>query len=254
MKVYFLVLARDAKLVSSKVSELSRLGCPYLIVCGERTDLPNTVYREPRGKYDAINFGLSLLPSDVDVIVFNDVDTEIHNFGDALSAITTQNVDLVFARVQVVEGPQTTFYSFLDTLRKRIPLAASGELMLVRFDVLKKILPIQGCKAEDSYILYKILEKNGRVAFCQKCYVTTKRTTRSEQEESYKRRTVAGIYQALSMSRPPLVIRSFYIALPFLSPLLLVLGKRGYYWSKGILLGYFDYLRGDTSSSWRPTY
>jgi hypothetical protein len=75
-----------------------------------------------------------------------------------------------------------------------------------------------------------------------------------EQEEVYKRRTVGGIYQALSMSKPPIMVRLFYTLLPFASPLLLILGRKGYYWAKGILSGYVDYARGDRSASWRQTY
>jgi hypothetical protein len=254
MKVFFLVLARDASAVDEKVRELTRLGCPYLIVCGERVNHPNVVYREPKGKYDAINFGLRFVPSNTDVVAFNDVDTEIHNFKAVLRLIQNENVSLVFVRVNVKHGPQLTFYSFLDALRRRIPIAASGELMLIKYRFLKSIAPLKGCKAEDSYILFKVLENGGKAVFCEECYVTTKRTLRAEQEEVYKRRTVGGIYQALSMCKPPVMVRLFYTLLPLASPLLLVLGKKGYYWTKGILSGYVDYARGDRSASWRPAY
>ena len=78
MRIFFIVLAREASLVKKKVIELKNLGFPYLIVCGERINQPNVVYREPKGKYDAINFGLSLVPSDTEFVAFNDVDTKIH--------------------------------------------------------------------------------------------------------------------------------------------------------------------------------
>jgi hypothetical protein len=126
--------------------------------------------------------------------------------------------------------------------------------MLVRQRFLERILPLKRCKAEDSYMLFKILETGGKVAFCEDCYVVTERTSSSDQEESYKRRTVGGIYQALAMSKPPLVVRLFYSLLPFVSPLLLVLGRNGYYWSRGILLGFVDYARGDTTGAWKATY
>jgi len=254
MKVFFIVLARDASALEKKVREINGLGYPYKIVCGEKVNHQNVVYREPKGKYDAINYGLMFVPSETDVVAFNDVDTEIHNFEDALRLFQDENVSLVFVKVNVTHGPQLTFYSFLDALRKRISIAASGELMLVRHEFLKNIMPLKGCKAEDSYILFKALEKGGKTVFCEECYVTTKRTTRAEQEEGYKRRTVGGIYQALSMTRPPVVVRLFYTLLPFVSPLLLVLGKKGYYWAKGILLGYVDYARGDRTAAWQPTY
>jgi hypothetical protein len=254
MRVFFLVLARDASAIDKKARELESLGYSFVIVCGERVDHPNVVYREPVGKYDAVNFGLNFVPHDVDVIVLNDVDTEIHNLAGALRLFEDEKLSLVFVKVDVKQGPQVTFYSFLDALRRRIFLAASGELMLMKYNFLKSILPLEGCKAEDSYILFKVLEKGGKAAFCEECYVTTRRTTRDEQEEAYKRRTVGGIYQALSMTDPPVMVKIFYLFLPFLSPFLLISGKKGFYWAKGILLGYVDYARGDRTASWRSTY
>jgi len=254
MRVFFVVLARDSSGVRRKARELDSLGYPYLIVCGEKVNNSSVVYREPKGKYDAVNFGLKFVPSDTDVVAFNDVDAEIHNFEKALGLLQDESVSLVFVKVHVGYGPQLKFYSFLDPIRKRIPIAASGELMLIRYELLRSILPLKGCKAEDSYILFKILEKGGKAAFCEECYVTTKRTAHAEEEEAYKRRTVGGIYQALSMSRPPFMVRLFYVLLPLASPLLLILGKKGYYWTKGILSGYVDYARGDRSASWRQTY
>jgi len=254
MRVFFVVLARDASGVDEKARELDNLGYPYLIVCGERVKHPNVVYREPKGKYDAVNYGLNFVPSDTDVVALNDVDTEIRNIEAAFNLLGGENLSLVFAKVQVTGGPQLAFYSFLDSLRRRVPITASGELMLIRYSALKNVLPLKGCKAEDSYILFKVLECGGEVAFCEDCYVTTKRTTLVEQEEAYKRRTVGGLYQALSMSDPPLTVKLFYMLLPFVSPLLLILGKKGYYWTKGILLGYVDYARGDKTASWQKSY
>ena len=163
-------------------------------------------------------------------------------------------MDLAYARVDVGSGPQLTFYSFLDRVRKRVPIAASGELMLIRRRVLNKILPLKGCKAEDSYILFRVLEEGGSVAFSEDCFVTTKRTSSGREEEAYKRRTVGGIYQALSLSRPPALVRLFYLLLPLMSPLLLISGRNGYHWTKGILLGFMDYVRGDRAVSWKPSY
>jgi cellulose synthase/poly-beta-1,6-N-acetylglucosamine synthase-like glycosyltransferase len=252
MEVFLVVLARDEAGVKKKVLELDRMGYPYVIVCGQKIDNSHVVHREPHGKYDAINFGMQFVPSQTDIVAFNDVDTTIHNFEAAIHAMQNMNASLVFARVDVEQGPQASFYSLLDPIRKRIPVAASGELMLVRYDSLKRILPMKGCKAEDSYILFKVLENGGKVAFCKECSVTTKRTERSSEEEHYKRRTVGGIYQALSMSKPPLIVRLFYTLLPFASPLMFAAGRNGYYWAKGILLGYVDYMRGDRSASWLP--
>jgi hypothetical protein len=110
------------------------------------------------------------------------------------------------------------------------------------------------CKAEDSYILFKVMELKGRVVFCEDCYTETERTRSIEKEEDYKRRTVCGIYQALAYAKPSSFVRIFYVLLPFASPILLFLGKKGYFWMKGILLGLTDYLRGDRSGIWQPAY
>jgi len=252
MRIFFVVLARDAAKVDEKTRELDSLGYPYVVVCGEKVESPNVVYRAPKGKYDAVNFGLRFVPSDVDVVAFNDVDAEIHDFEATLPLLQDGSVSLVFVKVRVTEGPQLTFYSLLDFLRKKIPIAASGELMLIKQSFLRKILPLKECKAEDSYILFKVLEEGGKIAFCEDAYVVTKRTALAEQEEVYKRRTVGGIYQALSMTKPPFFVRLFYVLLPLVSPLLLVFGRKGYYWSRGIILGFVDYARGDRTGSWKP--
>jgi hypothetical protein len=56
------------------------------------------------------------------------------------------------------------------------------------------------------------------------------------------------------MTKPPKTVRLFYLLLPLLSPLMLLSGKKGYYWAKGILLGYVYYMRGDKTASWNRTY
>lgn len=253
MKLFFLVLARDEGGVDEKVEELQGLGVPYLIVCGKKLNYRNVVYREPKGKYDAINFGASFVPKNVDVVALNDVDTKVYHIGAALRHFNSKNVALVFARVSVKEGPQKFFYLILDSIRRRFPITASGELMLIRRNMLEHILPVKPCKAEDSYLLFKVLELKHEVVFCEDCYAETERTKSVEKEEDYKRRTVCGIYQALAYTRPSHLIKLFYILLPFASPMVLVLGKKGYYWMKGILLGLTDYLRGDLSGVWEPT-
>ena len=253
-RLFFIVLARDRTLVDDKIRELEKMGVPYKIVCGERLNHPNVAYRAPKGKYDAINFGASLIPKDVDMVVMNDVDTIIHNFHLALRYLKDEKVALVFGTEMVKEGPQYLFFRFLNPIRRKIPIAASGELMFIRRDVFEKILPIKPCKAEDTYILFKVLEYGHKIVFCEDCYAETERTKTAEEEEIYKRRTVTGIYQALSYAKPPLLIRLFYFLLPFTSPLLLVLGKKGYHWTRGILFGFLDYLRGDRSGFWEPKY
>jgi cellulose synthase/poly-beta-1,6-N-acetylglucosamine synthase-like glycosyltransferase len=254
MKLFFLVLAKDEKHVDEKIEELKNLGVPYLIICGRHLNHPNVLYRKPQGKYDAINFGARFVPEFADVVVLNDVDTKIHNFQAALHYFNSEELALVFVRVFVRNGPQRLFYVILDLIRRRLPITASGELMLIRRDVLRKVLPIKPCKAEDSYILFKVLEFKYKAAFCEKCYTETERTKTAEKEEMYKRKTVAGIYQALAYTKPPYVCKLFYFLLPIASPLLLVFGKKGYFWMKGILLGLFDYLRGDRTGVWQTTY
>jgi cellulose synthase/poly-beta-1,6-N-acetylglucosamine synthase-like glycosyltransferase len=253
-KVFFLVLARDGAHVNDKIRELENLGVRYKIVCGERLNHPNVVYRAPRGKYDAISFGASLVPKYVDVVVMNDVDTIIHNPDLALEHLKDEKVAMAFGTELVKEGPQNLFFRLLNPVRRKIPIAGSGELMFLKRNVLDMVLPLKPCKAEDTYILFRVLERGFKVVFCEDCYAETERTMTAEEEEAYKRRTVAGIYQALSYSRPPDVIKLFYILLPFSSPLLLVLGKKGYFWMKGILLGLIDYLLGDRTGVWQATY
>lgn len=46
----------------------------------------------------------------------------------------------------------------------------------------------------------------------------------------------------------------FYSLLSFISPLLFISGRNGYYWTKGILLGYVDAIKGDRSGSWPASY
>lgn len=254
MKLFFLVLARDRKHVRHKIEELEKLEKPYKIVCGERLSDPNIVYRAPRGKYDAINFGASLIPKDTDIIAMNDVDTTIHNFDLALRYFDDERVSLVFGTELVKEGPQNLFFRILNPVRKIIPIAASGELMLIRREVFERIYPLKPCKAEDTYILFKVLEYGHKVVFCEDCYAETERTKSADKEEAYKRKTVSGIYQALSYAQPPALVKLFYMLLPAASPVLLFLGKRGYFWMRGILLGLSDFLRGDRTGLWATTY
>jgi cellulose synthase/poly-beta-1,6-N-acetylglucosamine synthase-like glycosyltransferase len=252
MKLFFLVLARDEKYVNSKIEELACLGVSFLIVCGKKLDRPNIVYREPKGKFDAINFGFNYVPKDADVVILNDVDSKIRNIRAPLKYFSAKDVALVFAKVSVKEGPQRLFYGLLDFIRRRFLISSSGELMYVRREALKKVLPLKPCKAEDSYILFKVLESGNKAVFCEECCAETSRTQTEKEEEGYKRRTVSGIYQALAYTKPPISIRLFYMLLPIMAPLLLVAGKKGYFWMKGILLGALDYLRGDVSGVWKP--
>jgi len=254
MQPFFVILAREGRHVVDKVRELEDLGVRYLIVCGENLNLPNVIHRVAKGKYDAINFAAQNLPKDAKVIALNDVDTRIRNIEEALHDFGRTRASLLFAKLRVKEGPQVFLNTILDRLKRRIQVTASGELMLIRRDIFEKILPLKPCKAEDTYVLFKTLEQGGRAVFCEKCYVETDRTTSAQKEEGYKRKTVAGIYQALSYTKVPFRIKLFYMLLPFVSPVLLVLGRKGFYSMKGIILGFLDFIRGDREGYWEPTY
>ena len=84
--------------------------------------------------------------------------------------------------------------------------------------------------------------------------MVTERTKIAKNEESYKRKTTTGIYQALFYVKPPFAILFFYYMLPFASPILMIFGRNGYYWMRGIILGFLDYLRGDKRGYWLTTY
>lgn len=253
MNLFILCLAREKKHVLEKIRELDALEVSYKIVCGEHVSHPNVVFQAPKGKFDAINFGVSLMPPRTDIVVFNDVDTKIHNFHKALKFFDDPAVAFVFGTEFVKEGPQTLFLRLQNFIRRIFPIVASGELMFIRSEIMaKQIYPLKPCKAEDTYILFKLLEKKYRVVFCQESYAETVRTSDPKEEEAYKRRVLTGIYQALSYSKPPLIIKLFYYTLPFTSLLLLILGKSGCYWTKGILLGLKDYLQGDRTGLWKP--
>jgi cellulose synthase/poly-beta-1,6-N-acetylglucosamine synthase-like glycosyltransferase len=232
-KSFFIVPARDRQNVKEKIMELEKMQVSYIIVCGERINHPNVIYREARGKWDAINFGSRFVPKDADVVVLNDVDTRIHNFEHVLSHLNGE-ADVVYCKVNVLKGPQVKFYKIADPIRKRFHIFASGELMLFRRDVFRQVLPIPPCIAEDSYMLFKALELGYHAHFCTKAYVTTERTFNTEEEEAYKARTTLGIYQALKHTRPPPWIRVFYKLLPATTPLLALVGENGRAWMRGV--------------------
>ena len=241
LKPFFLVLARDRLGVREKIMELEGMRVPYLIVCGEKINHPNVVYREARGKWDAINFGAKFVPKEFNIIVLNDVDTRIYNFEHCLSHLN-EGIDLVYCRVKVFHGPQVKFYRIADPLRKRFHIFASGELMLMRRRVFEHVLPIPPCMAEDSYILFRALELKYRVHFCTRTYTVTERTNNALEEETYKWRTTLGIYQALKYARPPPWIRAFYKLLPITATLLALAGEDGKAWVKGIRKAVSSYI------------
>jgi cellulose synthase/poly-beta-1,6-N-acetylglucosamine synthase-like glycosyltransferase len=251
VRVSFLVLSKDNKPVVSKLEELELNGIrSVLVVCGERINLPNVVYREPNGKYDAVNFGASKLLDSCDVIVMNDVDTRISGLEYVLQHFSDPRVAMVFSRISVADGPQTTFYGLMDQLRRHFPVAANGELIAVRSDVLRRIIPLPPCLAEDTYIMFKVMEFGYKVVVEERSKVVTNRTKTKLEEEKYKRRTVLGIYQALSMSHPDARIRAFYWILPFVSLLLIAAGNKGLAWTKGIISGFALHLIRFKSFKW----
>jgi cellulose synthase/poly-beta-1,6-N-acetylglucosamine synthase-like glycosyltransferase len=256
MVPFFVVLARDRAHVTEKAVELTRLGVPFIVLCGENMRQPHVVYRVPIGKYDAINFVLqaNLIPKNAEIVAFNDVDTKITGFSSMLQQFADSKVGIAYATELVKDGPQRNFFAVFNPVRKLFPLAASGELMLIRTELLRQILPLKPCKAEDTLIMFKALELGNKVVFCDDCFAETERTKTGQKEELYKRKTVAGIYQALSFTNPPPMVRLLYSMLPFLSIVFMVMGSDGYYTFRGILLGFLDFRRGDRSGTWKTTY
>lgn len=233
MKPYFIVLARTSENVEGKIEELESYAFPYKIICGEKMDRENVTYREPKGKWDAVNYSRKVVPEETDVVVFNDVDTGIRNFQSALDRVKDGS-DLVYTKVEVSEGPQVKFYRIIDPLRKRLHMFASGELMLIRKRVFEEVLPVPPCLAEDSYILFKALELGYDAEFCTDACVVTERTNSAKEEKEYKTRTTLGIYQVLEHVNPPFWIDVIYKALPYLSPFFSIFGEDGKAWNEGI--------------------
>ena len=229
---FVVVLARDRSYLSEKIRELERIGIPFLVICGQKVDHPRVRYRKAIGKWNAINYATTLVPPEVRLIILNDVDTEIHGLQHALTY--ANQFDVVFCKVRVETGPQTKFYRILDPLRTKFPIAASGELMLISRRLFNKITPIPPCIAEDSFIMFRVLELGHRVKFCTETYVITTRTRTSAEETAYKLRTTLGIYQSLGLARPSPLIRFFYFFLPMFAPILGLAGSDGWAWVKGI--------------------
>lgn len=243
MNLFFIILARDHKHVSEKMEEIKAFDVPFIVVCGERLDERGVIYREPQGKWDAVNFGSKFIPQETDVVVLNDVDTKIHNFGYAIAKIM-DGTELIYCRVKVPRGPQVNFYRMVNPVRKWLHLFACGELMLIRKEVFCKVLPVPPCLAEDSYILFKTLELGYHAHFCMETFVTTERTSNFEEEVTYKARTTLGIYQALEKTHPPLPIRMIYRALPIGSLIFSLAGEEGRSWKEGVQKAIKAYRQG----------
>ena len=238
---FFIVSARNCKHLVAKIAELEKMNVAFLVVCGEKFEHPKVVYRENAGKWDAINYAVPLLPKNTNIVILNDVDTKIHGFENAISALNSKT-DLVYCKVQVSHGSQIKFYQLLNPLRSRFHFAASGELMAISKKVFLEVLPLPPCLAEDSYILFKTLELGYKANFCKKAFVTTERTSTLKEETAYKNRTTLGIYQALDHAKPPPIIRVFYQVLPLLTILLALRGKDGKAWMTGINGAFRDHI------------
>jgi hypothetical protein len=189
--IFFVVLARDGQYVPRKIAELEKLGFRFVIICGKKINSPMVVHREARGKWDAINFARRFVHGGTSVVALNDVDTQIYNLDPALERFTV-GADLVYCAVHVNRGPQAKFYRILDPIRKRFHVAASGELMLIKKEVLDRLLPVPPCTSEDSYLLFRALELGYEAHFCSETYVATNRTESMKEEQEYKARTTLG--------------------------------------------------------------
>lgn len=254
-EVFVIIVSRDASGVSEKLRTFEKLGLDHIVICGEMMNIPRVYFRAPRGKFDAINYGFSKVPHNKTFVILNDADSMVLSPEKAFEHFADPKVGMVHGTIQVAGGPQVLFYRILYRVIDHIgPVAANGEYTVVRREILNRILPLPPCKAEDSLLMFKVLEAGYQVVYDRRVKVLTKRTTAPEKEEDYKRINVAGIYQALSYSSPPPVIRAFYFLLPIFAPLLLIAGQSGRFWLKGIIEGLADFLKGDRSGSWQPTY
>ena len=248
MKLSFLVLARDEVGVAEKISALEKLGYDFRVVCGAKMELPKVYHREPLGKFDAINVGMGLLDG-CEVVCLNDVDTQIVDFDVFLREFELGGADLYFSRVKVNRGPQLLFYKILDLIRLRTLVAASGELMLVKLGLLQNCLPIPPCKAEDTYLLFKAMELGYNVSMSSGCHIVTRRTQTFREEVAYKKRTTLGVYQALTLTKPYVTVRLFYLVLPSVAWTLVLFGRAGLAWAAGIYLGIKAFVAGDRTGA-----
>ena len=248
-EICFIVSARTHEGVKEKAAELKKIGAPFIIVCAEKMDYPNVIYRPKKGKFDALNFASKFVQENTKIICLNDVDSKIFNFEKALQKMIDNKAGLVFCKIKVDSGPQFQFYSLMDKIRIIVPIASSGDLMLVRKKIFDQLLPIPSCKTEDNFISFKAAELGYKVLFTDECWVETKKTNTLDEEEQYKTRTVTGIYQALSLTKTTPLIRVFYLGLPLITPLLLLQGKKGAAWTRGIIGGFTNFLRGDKAGA-----
>jgi cellulose synthase/poly-beta-1,6-N-acetylglucosamine synthase-like glycosyltransferase len=242
------VLARNAKLIQTKIYEIERIGLPFIVICGENFPDSRVVQRAPVGKWDAINYGYGLIPRETDVVVLNDVDTEIHGLEHMLSSVV-EGSDFAYAAVRPSGGSQPKFYAIANPLNRVLKIFAMGELVVIRKKVLDNLMPIPPCLAEDTYLLFKAMELNYKVDFCEDAYVNTIRTSSISEEVLYKERTTLGILQALDYTRPPPWIILFYRSLPILAAMLMLGGEDGRAWARGIMRAIRLHIEGSNRTS-----
>jgi cellulose synthase/poly-beta-1,6-N-acetylglucosamine synthase-like glycosyltransferase len=232
VRLFVLVSARDRLRVREKIRELLSIGVRFVVICGEKSSQPAVHYRQKIGKWDAINYGSRFIPPQAEVVVLNDVDTRIHNLERALGYLN--KADMVICKVRVGSGPQKKFYRILDPIRKYVPIAASGELMLLKRELFNRLIPLPPCTAEDSYMMFRAIELGYHVKFIKETFITTERTFDPVEEQAYKIRTTLGIYQSLQLTHPPPYVRAFYRLLPLIAILLTIGGPDGRAWAIGI--------------------
>jgi hypothetical protein len=243
-----MVIARDSDLIQTKMREIEGLGLPFIIVCGENFADPRVISRTPVGKWDAINCGYTCIPRDANLVVLNDIDTEIHGLSRMFSSVY-EGADLVYAAVRPSGGPQQKFYAIANPLNKALNIFAMGELIVIRKKLLDRLMPIPPCLAEDTYLLFKAMELNYKVEFCDDAFVNTIRTTSQTEEVLYKERTTLGILQALDYTKPPPWIRLFYRSLPLLAMMLMLAGGNGRAWARGINRAVRLHVKGSNRTS-----
>lgn len=243
--IFFIVLARTQEGVARKAAELEKLGMPFVVICGEKTNLPGVIFRQKKGKFDAINYAANFVNQKTKIVCLNDVDNKICNFEKALEKMINSGAGIVSCKIKVDSGPQVQFYPLMDKIRRYLPITSSGDLMLIRKEVFEQLLPVPPCKTEDNFLSFKAVKLGYKVLFVEDCWVETNKTSNLEEELHYKTRTLTGLYQAVSLSDATPMIRAFYFFLPFAAPLLLLQGKRGVAWTKGIIQGLANFLIGD---------
>lgn len=252
--VFVIVLDKTGRFIEYYLNFLRKIGASFIIISGAKHQDGTVIYRDPRGKYDVINYSLKFIPNNASIVIFLDADVIEPPIEECVRVFRENGLDLAFPALEILDNTrQRLFTRILDEIRRHLSLiTANGEMMIIKADKLPYLLPLPPCKAEDTLLLFRALERGFRVEFLSNIHVKTIRPYYTlVDEELYKRRVTCGIYQALSMVKHlPALIRIFYKVLPLLSPLLIVLERTGISFAKGIIRGYCDYLLGDRSGAY----